>query len=189
MALPAEIAQDVADALERAYGAGQLDGRTNAQAEYIGKSARVLTGGLFAASLDAAGQMLRPHDAEAADFFHEKAAEFKAWVTPAKIESVEPADGATGIALSNGITAKFVQPGLRKESVTDANVFVTVASGGSHLAGDLAYDDKTGILTFAPANPLSAGTAYKLTLGAGLQAAGGLLLGDDHTVTFTTAAG
>lgn len=187
MTLPPDLASNASAAVEQAYALGIVAGKEEQAAEYFGKSARVLTGGLFAASLSAAAQMLRQHDVEAADFFNEKAAEFEAWVTPPRIESTEPGDGATAISFDNPINVKFVAPGVRVESVTLDNVYVTPASGGSHLAGALSYDPATCTLTFVPANPLSPDTEYKVTVGAAVQGTGGLTFGTDTTFNFTTA--
>lgn len=188
MALDQQGIQEIAATVERIYGEGKKDGLVEAESLYFGKAARVLTGNLFAASLGAAAQMLRQHDAEAADFFHAKAAEMQAWVTPPRIESTEPEDGATGIVADNGISVKLVAPGLNPESVTDDNFYVTPASGGAHLVGDLVYDEDNHTITFTPANDLSPGVEYKVTIGAGLRASGGMTLGQDKTFQFTTAA-
>jgi hypothetical protein len=187
MALPQAVLQEITQAIEQVYGVGVLDGQVGAEAAYFGKSARVLTGGIFASALGAAAQMLRQHDVEASQFFKAKSDELAAWITPPRIESTEPVDGATGIVANNGISVKFVAPGLNPASVTADNVYVTPAAGGSHLAGNLVYHEDTLTLTFTPANDLSPGTVYKVTLGKGLQATGGMTLGDDHTISFTSA--
>lgn len=186
MSLDPAISQNVVNGLEQAYEAGRLQGLQEADAAYFGKSARVLTGGLFAASLQAASSGLRQHDPEAADFFAEKAGEFQAWVTPPKVQTTEPPDGATGVVTGNAISVKFVTPGLRADSVTDEHFYVIPASGGPHLLGDLSYDETTCTINFAPTNPLSPNTAYTVTLDAGLVAAGGMTLGTPVTFGFTT---
>lgn len=186
MSLDPSVQQDVVNGLTRAYSDGVQDGLIQAQTLYFGKSARILTGALFAAALSEAAQLLRPHDQEAAAFFGEQATEFQAWVTPPQVQSHEPPDGATGVVLNNPISAKFVTPGLQGASVTPDTVYVTPASGGTHLSGELTYDESTCTVAFAPTNLLSPDTAYKVTLDAGLTAAGGLTLGTPVTFGFTT---
>jgi hypothetical protein len=187
VSLDAAVVAQVTEGLERAYESGRLLGQQEAEAAYYGKSARVLTGTIFSAAFETAAQALRPHDPEAADFFHAKAAELTAWVTPPRVQSHEPADGATGIVPTNAISVKFVAPGVRAESVTPDTFYVTPASGGQHLSGEVVYDETTTTATFTPSNPLADGVEYKVTLGPEITAVGGLTLGAPATFNFTTA--
>lgn len=186
MSLDQGTVTTVVNALEAAYGEGVQDGEASAQAIYFGKSVRVLTGGIFAAALSQTGSMLRQHDAEAAQFFADKAAEFVAWITPPTVQTTDPANNATGIVTSSAVNVKFVTPGLDASSVTTDTVYVTPASGGSHLAGTVSYDEDTCTASFTPTNGFSPDTQYKLTLDANLAAAGGMLLGTPITFVFTT---
>lgn len=188
MSLDPNLLQQVTGAMEQVHEAGMLEGRRRAEQEYIGKSVRTLTGDLFAASLSAAAQMLRQYDPEAAQFFHDKAAEFQAWVTPPKVQVTEPQDGATGIALSNAVSVKFVAPGIRADSLTEESFYVIPASGGQHLAGTVSFDTATQTATFTPDSPLSPGVQYKAVISTDVRGAGGQTFGSDFTFLFTTAA-
>lgn len=188
MSLDPAVVQSVTDGLQRAFESGRLQGQQEASAAYYGKSARVLTGTIFASAFETAAQALRPHDAEAADFFHAEAAMLQAWVTPPRVQTVEPANGATGIVTASTVSVKFVAPGVRPESLDATTFFVTPAGGGSHLAGRIAYDEATSTVTFTPASPLSPNTEYKVTLTADVVAEGGMTLGQPYTFNFTTGA-
>lgn len=189
MSLDQAVVQQVTDGLTRAFESGRLQGQQEASASYYGKSARVLTGTIFASSFETAAQALRPHDAEAADFFHAEAAKLLAWVTPPRVQTTEPSDAATGIVSLNAVSVKFVSPGVRPESIDASSFYVTPASGGTHLAGQVVYDKDTLTATFTPTNPLSPSTAYKVTLDPDVTADGGMTLGSPYTFSFTTGDG
>lgn len=96
------------------------------------------------------------------------------------LTTIVPADGATGIPVTQIITATF-NASLNEATLTSANITLT-HSGGINVPGAIAYDDATKTLTFAPQYPLSGGMLYTFTLGAGAttKAAG------DRAISFTT---
>jgi hypothetical protein len=187
VSLDPAVTQKVTAGLEQAYEDGRLQGQNEERARYFGKSARVLTGNLFAASLEAASQMLGQYDPEAAAFFNEKSNEIRAWATPPQVRSVEPADAATAIAPGNPVSARFVAA-IDPETLTDDSFYVYPASGGSHLAGEVTYDERSHTATFTPSKPLSANTEYMAVLDASVASIGGSGLGDPYQWSFRTGA-
>lgn len=96
------------------------------------------------------------------------------------LTSVTPANGATGVPVTQSITATF-SASLDATTLTAANVTLT-RSGTIDVPGTIAYDEATKTLTFTPRYPLLAGMAYTFTIGAGAttKATG------DYAITFTT---
>jgi hypothetical protein len=90
MALDPTLIQEVQAKLEAAFNSGVQQGQVNAEAAYFGKSARVLTGTIFAAAFQTASQALRPHDIEAANFFMRRPRSCKRLGDAAAIQSEEP---------------------------------------------------------------------------------------------------
>lgn len=96
------------------------------------------------------------------------------------LTSIMPADGATGIPVTQVITAQF-NADLNESTLTSTNIKLSRA-GTIDVPGVIVYDAATRTLTFTPDSPMLAGTLYTYTIGAGAQtkAAG------DHAITFTT---
>lgn len=92
-----------------------------------------------------------------------------------------PAVGATGVPTSGTVVSATFS-----ESVVAGSPVVTLANGGTAIAGATSYADTTRTVTFTPAATLPAGTLTATVSGA-RDAAGNQL--DPVTWTFTTATG
>lgn len=177
----------VTGALDKIYEEGRLQGQTEAQRQFFGKAAAGLTGALFISAMEQAATLLRPHSAETADFFHQEAGRIQAFITPPRIVSHDPDDGATNIVTATPVHVKFAAA-IAPDSVTDETVYIGAASGGPHLKATLSYDDRTHTVTLTPESDLSPGVEYRVTIGA-VRAAGGMTLDPPVTFSFTTKDG
>lgn len=99
------------------------------------------------------------------------------------LTGITPADGATGIPVTQAITATFSKD-LDQATLTPANITLTRGAviGGTNVPGQIAYDAASFTLTFTPDELLVPGTLYTFTIAAAAQtkAAG------DYAITFTT---
>ncbi|MGO4258633.1 peroxidase family protein [Marmoricola sp. RAF53] len=107
-----------------------------------------------------------------------------------EVISSTPANGATGVSLTNDLTVTFDEPvtGISGTSVILRN------PAGATVASALTFNNATRTLTINPNANLAAGTTYTLTLlgtlpngTAGIRNAANLRLANT-TITFTTLA-
>lgn len=179
------LTEQVVRDVDAVRAAGVAAGRQEAIQAYFGQSAIRLTVGIFATALHEAAARMGPLSPEAAQFFGEKAAEFAEFATPPAVTSVSPATDAANVQPGDQVVIGFSAP-LDPASITDATVYVAASSGGPHLTGELQYDGARAV-TFAPANGLSAGVQYTITVTKDLRTRLGQPLGGDYTSTFTVA--
>lgn len=97
------------------------------------------------------------------------------------LSAITPTDGATGIPVTQVITASF-NADLDETTLTATTIKLTRAADAINVAGAIAYDAASRTLTFTPDVPLFAGTLYTFTMtsGAHTKAAG------DLRISFTT---
>jgi alpha-glucosidase len=105
------------------------------------------------------------------------------WRDPLVI-STDPANGATGVAISATPSAVFSRA-IRPEDL-DATRF-TLRAGDVVVAGVAVFDAATLTATFTPSAALSPGTVYTWTIGPGIRGDAGSSMQSAVTVTFTTA--
>lgn len=184
MAVKPDDLHIVSAALERIYAEGRLQGQSEAQQQFFGNAAAVLTASLFVAAMEQAASAIAPHSPESAAFFHEEAHRIQRFITPARVSTHDPADGATGVVIDTPIHVKF-DGGVRPESLTADTFFVGAASGGPHLAATISYDPDTSTATLTPDNGLSNDVEYQVTIGE-VRALGGMPLDPPVIFSFTT---
>jgi hypothetical protein len=185
--LDPSIIADVTGGLERAYESGRQQGQREAQQQFFGGAAMVLTSRLFAAALGEAAASLREYSPDGAAFFSEQAALFEEFITPPQVQVHDPADGAANVSPDAVVNVRFANP-IRPETLTDDTFYVGADTGGPHLTGNIVYDEHTQTATFAPASALTPGVTYRVTLH-GVRAEGGMPLDPAVTFTFTTGSG
>ena len=86
--------------------------------------------------------------------------------TAPTVQSTEPADGATDVAINRKILATFDEA-MIPDDITDAGTFTLTGPGGAAVAGTVRYNVVNRIAIFTPSGDLSVGL---------------------HTATITTAA-
>jgi hypothetical protein len=108
---------------------------------------------------------------------------------PPTVTDTTPAAGATGVAASTVVRARFSEP-MAAASVNGSTVVLKDASG-SVVAAAVAYDGASTSATLTPNAPLAAGTTYTATVkggSAGVTDAAGNALAADDSWSFTTGA-
>jgi len=105
--------------------------------------------------------------------------------TPLSLKSFQP-DTATPVARDTAISATFSEP-LSAQSVTGANLRLT--TGGTAVAGQLAYDAANAKVSFTPQRPLDLLASYTVTAGTGLRNLSGNGLAAEQSWTFKTLDG
>lgn len=100
-------------------------------------------------------------------------------VIPPEVLSTDPADGATGVAVTTTISATFSEP------IDPATVDGIVTAGVDNVDGTIIVTDNT--ITFTPSASLSAGKTYTVTITSAADFAGNPLAAD-VTWSFTTRA-
>ena len=103
------------------------------------------------------------------------------------VNSVTPATGSTGVAVTSSVTATFNE--VMEASTFTSSTFTLTAAGGTAVTGNVSYTSGTSTAVFTPASPLAYNTAYTATITTGVQNPAGTALGANEIWSFTTAAG
>ena len=99
---------------------------------------------------------------------------------PPTVTASSPPNGASSVSTATTVTATFSEP------VTPTSVSVVVKGpSGATVAGTTTYASSTRTSTFTPSSPLSAGTAYTVTVSGETDLAGNIAA--PTTWSFTTA--
>jgi hypothetical protein len=101
---------------------------------------------------------------------------------PPAVTNRTPAPNATKIATTTTVTATFSEP-VQASSIS----FVLRTSGGSNVAGNVAYDAPSRTATFTPSAQLAFGSGYTATVSGAKDAAGNAMAAP-VTWSFTTVA-
>ena len=103
------------------------------------------------------------------------------------VAGVTPANGASGVDPATTIVVTFTEP-MDRATLNGASV--VLASGGTAVAGALAFSPDDRIATLTPiGQPLALNTTFTLTVGTGAPGiAPGNQLAAPRTFTFTTAS-
>jgi hypothetical protein len=122
--------------------------------------------------------------------FSDQSAAPPADTTAPTVASVQPTDGASGVASSANVTATFSEP-MTASTVTSATL--TLAdSAGSAVPATVAYDSASNTATLNPTSDLRASATYTATITggtAGVKDAAGNPLASNRGWSFQTAAG
>lgn len=101
------------------------------------------------------------------------------------VMSVNPANGATGVAIGQVITVNFSE--AMSSSSINNTTFTLTGAGGTSLAGTVASSGSTATFT-PPSSGFSPNTQYTITVTKGAQNQQGTGLASNFVSTFTTAA-
>ncbi len=105
------------------------------------------------------------------------------------VQSVTPADGATGVPVSTSIVIKFSQP-MSASSVNTTNVYLTDGTSPAGLWVTVSYNANTYEATMIPdavQNPLNPGANYYPAVWKGIKNACGTRQGVTISTAFSTA--
>ncbi len=96
------------------------------------------------------------------------------------VVSKSPASSATGVAVSSPVAATF------NEAVQASTISFTVKnSSGNSIAGNVAYNSSTEVVTFTPSAALAYNTSYTATI-SGVQSTSGVGMSGPVSWSFTT---
>jgi hypothetical protein len=93
-----------------------------------------------------------------------------------------PLNGDTNIAENVGVVLQFSEP---LDPITAVNG-ITVANGGTVVAGTFTFSTDDSGVTFQPANPLNASTVYTVSFGSQITDVAGNALSNPGSFSFTT---
>jgi len=106
--------------------------------------------------------------------------------TAPTVGSTVPFNSATGVPLSQTLTASFSE--AMDHSTINASTFTLVGTNGAPVAGTVAYDIVSHIATFAPSSALTPSTFYSAAITTGAKDLAGNSLANEYDWSFTTAA-
>jgi hypothetical protein len=106
--------------------------------------------------------------------------------TAPTVISVDPLNGATGVALNKKPSATFSEA-MDPSTMTTANFSVT-GPGVTPVTGTVAYDAVNKIATFTPGSNLASGTTFTATITTVAKDLAGNALASNFVWTFSTAA-
>lgn len=107
-------------------------------------------------------------------------------VTSPTVQSVAPANGATGVALNSGVSVIFSEI-IDATSITNATFTVSNLSNPTiAISATVSANSSSAVLR--PGQPLLPNTTYTATLAKVVRNAAGTPLAADYTWTFTTGA-
>jgi hypothetical protein len=102
---------------------------------------------------------------------------------PAVIATV-PSNTATGVLISQGLTATFNEAMSCATLVSPATTFAVTGPGATAVAGTVSCSGK--VATFTPAAEFAANTLYTATIGTGAKDLAGTPLAGNYAWTFLT---
>ena len=115
--------------------------------------------------------------------------EYASDTTAPTVSGVTPADGATGVALSENTTSTFSED-IDASTLTSSTFILTKQGAVQPVAAQVGYDPASRKATLDPAADLEAGATYTATVkggSAGVKDAAGNALASDKSWSFTTA--
>jgi len=105
-----------------------------------------------------------------------------------QVQSVSPANGATGVPLGSTVSAVFDQD-MDAATLSGASFKLERTAGGSAVAASITYNPGQKKVILTPTSALSPETEYRATLTGAIQGDNGLgLAGTPYTWTFTTGS-
>ncbi|MBS3909194.1 MAG: Ig-like domain-containing protein, partial [Actinobacteria bacterium] len=102
------------------------------------------------------------------------------------VTSVSPAEGATGVSTSAGVTALFSEP--MDPSTINSSTVTLMDSANNPVAGTVTYDAGTRTATLKPTNNLISSMTYTATITTGVRDLAGTAMATAKVWSFTTAA-
>jgi O-glycosyl hydrolase len=107
--------------------------------------------------------------------------------TALAVNSVTPASGSTGVAVTSPVTATFNE--VMNATTFNSSTFTLKSAGGTAVTGNVSYSAGSSTAVFTPASPLAYNTVYTATITTGVENPAGTALGANDTWSFTTATG
>ncbi len=100
------------------------------------------------------------------------------------VQSTDPADKATGVALSQAVKVIFNEK-MNPATITQG---CFTLQGASKIAGTISYDDVNATMSFLPSSPLTPNTTYIGTVGTSVKDKLGNALQTNYIWSFSTGA-
>src|ERR1700730_4694000 len=88
-------------------------------------------------------------------------------VSPFNVTTTNPVNGASGVVVSQVISASFSNP--LDASTISTSTFLVAGPGGAPVTGAVTSDAPNGVAIFTPVSNLAANTAYTATLTTGAK--------------------
>jgi hypothetical protein len=104
---------------------------------------------------------------------------------PPTVISTVPANGATGVSVTQALSAIFSE--AMTPTTIDAATFTLTGPSGT-VAGAVTYNASGSVATFTPSSNLAYGTLYTATITTGAEDLNGIGLATSYSWTFTTMA-
>jgi len=104
-------------------------------------------------------------------------------LTPPTITSSDPANSATGVAITKAVNVVFSK--ALNATTVNATTF-TLKQGTTTVAGNVTYSGSTA--TYTPSASLAYNTTYTGTITTGVKDVAGNALASNYTFSFTTSA-
>lgn len=106
-------------------------------------------------------------------------------LVPPTVVSTIPANAATAVPVNQIVSASFSVP-MNPATINSTNF--ALSSGGTPVAGLVAYAAVGNSLTFTPTANLAASTLYTATITTGVKNLAGTALASNYVWTFTTGS-
>ena len=107
-------------------------------------------------------------------------------ITPPRVLSTIPVNGATGVSRSGTATVTFSEP-MDPNTITTANFNIRVSASGQILAGTVTYNATTRVAEFIPTGQLPNLTQLTVTVTTGVKDLAGNAMTSAFTASWTTA--
>ena len=102
------------------------------------------------------------------------------------VTTTVPANGATGVNVSDALTATFSQP-MNANTIT-ASTFTLTGPGSTSVSGLVTFNTGTSTATFTPNSALAYSSSYTATITTGATSSAGAALASNYVWSFTTGA-
>ena len=104
--------------------------------------------------------------------------------TPPTVSTINPACGATNVALNQKINIAFSQ--AMDPTTINSTTFTVTGPGATAVAGAVTYSALGNVATFTPTASLAASTLFTVTITTGARNLAGTPLASNFVCTFTT---